>query len=79
MGDLKAKQPPRPVFPKVIPVPPFMTKALKANPAAWEFFNKLAPSHRRRYTGWILLAKREETREKRLERLIEVSAAGKRI
>lgn len=53
-------------------VPPEVEQALKASPRAWENFLKLPPSHRRRYVGWALDAKREETRQKRLLEVIAV-------
>jgi uncharacterized protein YdeI (YjbR/CyaY-like superfamily) len=75
-----AKPPrPRPSFPKVVPVPAFMAKALKANPPAWANFNALAPSYQRIYTVWISLAKREETREKRLKEAVALLAQNKKL
>ncbi len=50
--------------------PAFITRALRANRKAWEYFNGLAPSHRRQYVGWIMLAKRPETRERRLREAV---------
>jgi len=40
---------------------------------------KLAPSHRRRYIGWIMFAKREETRQKRLKEAITLLAANQKL
>jgi uncharacterized protein YdeI (YjbR/CyaY-like superfamily) len=51
----------------------------KANPKAWEFFRAQAPWYRRTTTWWVLSAKREETRLKRLATLIEDSEQGRRI
>jgi uncharacterized protein YdeI (YjbR/CyaY-like superfamily) len=51
----------------------------KAHAAAWAFFGKLPPSYRQTAIYWVMNAKREETRSKRLTRLIDVSAAGKRL
>jgi uncharacterized protein YdeI (YjbR/CyaY-like superfamily) len=51
----------------------------RANPTAWDFFQSQAPSYRRIATHWVVSAKREETRRKRLATLIEDSAAGRRI
>lgn len=34
------------------------------NKKAWDNFNKLAPSHKRNYIGWIISAKKEETQMK---------------
>jgi len=53
-------------------LPDDMQKALKENAVAWENFNKLPPSHRRNYTDWILSARREGTRQKRLREALEM-------
>ena len=52
---------------------------LRANAAAWEFWQKAPPSYRRTATFWVASAKREETRERRMAQLIECSAAGERV
>src|SRR6266851_5615137 len=46
---------------------------------AWEFFGKQPPSYRQTAIYWVMNAKRDETRSKRLARLIEVSADGRRL
>ena len=51
----------------------------KANPEAWAFFEKQAPWYKRTAAFWVMDAKREETRERRLATLIADSAAGRRI
>ena len=51
----------------------------KAQPEAWAFFEKQAPWYRRAAGFWVMDAKREETRERRLANLIADSAAGRRI
>ena len=51
----------------------------KAQPEAWAFFEKQAPWYRRSASFWVMDAKREETRERRLATLIADSAAGRRI
>jgi uncharacterized protein YdeI (YjbR/CyaY-like superfamily) len=51
----------------------------KANPAAWSFFQSQPPGYRKTATFWVISAKREETRMRRLQTLIEDSAAGRRI
>jgi uncharacterized protein YdeI (YjbR/CyaY-like superfamily) len=48
------------------------------NEAAWTFFQAQSPSYRRLAIGWVLAAKREETRLRRLEQIVEASAAGRR-
>ena len=52
---------------------------IKANPEAWEFFSNLAPSYKAQTIHWIMSAKREETRQKRLDITIESSAQGLKI
>ena len=54
-------------------------KRLRANRAAWRFFVAQPPGYRRVATHWVMSAKREETRARRLETLIADSASGLRI
>ena len=53
--------------------------AFRANAKAWAFFESQPPSYRRPATWWVMSAKKDETREKRLATLIEDSEAGRRI
>jgi uncharacterized protein YdeI (YjbR/CyaY-like superfamily) len=53
--------------------------ALRANPAAWAFWEAQPPSYRRPAAQWVMSAKREETRQRRLATLIADSANGLRI
>jgi uncharacterized protein YdeI (YjbR/CyaY-like superfamily) len=46
----------------------------RANEKAWTYFQAQPPHYRRTATWYVVSAKREETRERRLELLIEVSA-----
>jgi uncharacterized protein YdeI (YjbR/CyaY-like superfamily) len=63
-----------------IPIlPAYISKALKANPGAWSFFQELAPTYRRHFVGWIHSAKRPETRENRIRESIALLAAGRRL
>ena len=54
-------------------------KRLRANEAAWEFFQAQPPYRRRVLTFWVISAKQEATRERRLAKLIELSSRGVRI
>jgi uncharacterized protein YdeI (YjbR/CyaY-like superfamily) len=54
-------------------------KALRANRKAAAFFDAQAPWYRRAALHWVVSAKREETRARRLAQLIQDSAAGKTI
>jgi uncharacterized protein YdeI (YjbR/CyaY-like superfamily) len=51
----------------------------RTNPKAWTFFESQAPSYRRAVTWWVMSAKREETRLKRLATLIEDSHNERRV
>ena len=67
---------PKPTIPEL---PAYIAKALKAKRGAWDFFQKLSPTNRRQYVVWIHLAKREETRARRLAESIRLLAAGKQL
>jgi uncharacterized protein YdeI (YjbR/CyaY-like superfamily) len=54
-------------------------RALRANANAWEFFKTQPPWYRRTVTWWVISAKKEETRQRRLAQLIADSAAGEWI
>lgn len=54
-------------------VPPLdLQTALNANPDAATSFNELAFSHKREYIAWIHDAKKQETRNRRVEKTIEL-------
>jgi uncharacterized protein YdeI (YjbR/CyaY-like superfamily) len=53
--------------------------AFRANSAAWEFFKAQPPSYRQTCIYQVMNAKREETRSRRLERLMAASAQGRRL
>ena len=55
------------------------TKALKANQKAWDFFESQPGSYRKAALWWIVSAKKEETRAKRMATLIDDSANERRI
>lgn len=54
-------------------------KAFMRNRAAWAFFEAQPPGYRRMMTWWVMSAKGEDTRDRRLARLVASSAAGKRV
>ena len=58
---------------------PEQERTFKRNRKAWSYFQTEAPWYRRTATYWVVSAKREETRAKRLATLIADSAAGRRI
>ena len=67
---------PRPVIPIL---PGYIAKALKTNSSAWKFFQELAPTYRRDFVVWIHIAKRPETRARRIRESITLLAAGKKL
>ena len=59
--------------------PPGHEKAFKAHKAAWAWFATQPPGYRRTAIWFVVSAVRAETQAKRLQRLIEMSAEGRRI
>jgi uncharacterized protein YdeI (YjbR/CyaY-like superfamily) len=51
----------------------------RAHPEAWAYWEARPPGYRRQATWWVVSAKREETRARRLATLIEDCAAGRPI
>jgi uncharacterized protein YdeI (YjbR/CyaY-like superfamily) len=60
-------------------LPPDFEQRLRANSAAREWFEARPPGYRKTAIHWVVSAKREETRARRLETLIECSAAGRNV
>src|SRR4051812_20115473 len=58
---------------------PEQEQRFRANAKAWEFFQAQPPGYRRTAIHLVTSAKRPETRERRLDQLIEDSAAGRRL
>jgi uncharacterized protein YdeI (YjbR/CyaY-like superfamily) len=56
-----------------------MEEKFRTHSAAWEFYSGQAPWYRRTAGYWVVSAKREETRARRLQTLIDDSAAGRRL
>ncbi len=60
-------------------LPPEWEQRIRSVPEAWACFAGAPPSYRRQCQRWIASAKREQTRRKRLETLIECSSRGEPI
>lgn len=54
-------------------------KTFRSERAAWKFFQAQPPWYKRTATWWVISAKREDTKAKRLSTLITDSAAGRTI
>lgn len=52
---------------------------IKANEKAWNFFEALPPSAKKQTIWWVMSAKREDTKLRRLATLIQCSQDGLRI
>jgi bifunctional DNA-binding transcriptional regulator/antitoxin component of YhaV-PrlF toxin-antitoxin module len=64
--------------PRTVDVPPALAAALADNREAGVAFDDLSYSHRREYAQWVAEAKREETRERRVAKAVEMLRAGVR-
>jgi hypothetical protein len=60
------------IEPRLIDVPKELKKAFKTEKKAQAFFDKLSYTHQREYAQWIDEAKREETRQARLLKTVEM-------
>jgi uncharacterized protein YdeI (YjbR/CyaY-like superfamily) len=54
-------------------------KTFRAKKRAWSFFQAQPPGYRKMATFWVMSAKREETRQRRLAQLLDDSAHGRRL
>ena len=59
-----------------VELPPNFVKQFKASKKAWDYFQSLAASYRKVSAHWVVSAKQETTKIKRLNQLISDSAAG---
>ena len=62
-----------------VPLSPDYELLIRENAIAWTFFCELAPSYKRDSIWWVMSAKKEETRLKRLCILISSSEDGLKI
>jgi uncharacterized protein YdeI (YjbR/CyaY-like superfamily) len=58
---------------------PAMAERFRADARAWTWFEAQPPWYRRTATHWVMSAKKPDTRERRLDRLIADSAAGRTV
>jgi hypothetical protein len=64
--------------PRLIEIPAELKKAFRAEKEAKAFFDKLSYTHQKEYVNWINEAKKEETRQNRIIKTIEMLKKGKR-
>jgi uncharacterized protein YdeI (YjbR/CyaY-like superfamily) len=71
--------PPNPATAAPIEPPSELAGLLATNETASREFEKLPPSQKRRYIGWIMAAKRNETRARRAAEAVEMLERGERL
>jgi hypothetical protein len=64
--------------PRVLDIPKDLMKQLKGNKEAKAFFDRLSYTHQREYVMWINEAKKEETRQNRIMKAIEMLKKGRK-
>jgi hypothetical protein len=64
--------------PRVIELPSELKKVFRTEKEAKAFFDKLSYTHQREYVMWINEAKREETRQSRILKTVEMLKQGKK-
>ena len=66
--------------PKVsLKMPPELAEALAKNKKAKAFFDSLAPSFRKQFIGWINMAKRQDTRARRVAEAVTLLGQGQKL
>ncbi len=65
--------------PREVEIPVDLLRELKKDKAAKAFFDKLSYTHQKEYVTWITEAKKEETRQNRVVRTIEMLKEGKKV
>jgi hypothetical protein len=65
------------IEPRQVEVPPDLQSALEADPPSQATFNQLSYTHQREYVRWIMEAKRDQTRQRRIQQAIEMLRQAK--
>jgi hypothetical protein len=76
-SGVKRPAAPRPAEKQALILPGYFTAALKKNQKALAAFDAFSYSHKKEYLEWITEAKREETRQKRIQTMLTWLAEGK--
>ena len=64
--------------PRLIEIPPDLARELKEDKEAKAFFDKLSYTHQKEYVTWINEAKKQETRQNRILKTLEMLKKGQR-
>lgn len=65
------------LVPREVEVPEALAAALAADPQAQASFEGMAFTHRKEYARWVANAKREETRQRRVQEALNLIRAGR--
>jgi len=76
-GNMSGNPKKAPAVKKELVAPDYLLTSLDENPKAKETFEKFSPSNKKEYIEWLLEAKTDATRQKRLETTIEWLTEGK--
>jgi uncharacterized protein YdeI (YjbR/CyaY-like superfamily) len=60
-------------------IPKELESVLAKNRKAQNFFDQLAPSYQKQFIGWIAVAKRQETKERRVRESISLLEQGNKL
>jgi len=60
-------------------LPSGLEKVLRSERRAWKGFQRLSAAEKRRHVGWIMAAKRDETRRRRLAEVTGLLAEGRKL
>lgn len=63
---------------RTVEVPDDLLKLLKKEPPILDYFNKLSFTHRKEYVRWITEAKKEETRNSRVSKTMDMLRANRK-
>jgi uncharacterized protein YdeI (YjbR/CyaY-like superfamily) len=64
---------------KAFTIPDWIIAGVKTSPLAWKNFSSLPPSHQKRYVAWLSSAKKEDTRQKNLQKAIKMLEKNQRL
>jgi uncharacterized protein YdeI (YjbR/CyaY-like superfamily) len=68
-----------PELPEATGLSPDIERAFRRNRKAWTFFGTLSAREQRRFVGWIHLARRSDTRERRTREAVRLLAKGEKL
>jgi len=72
IGDLVEVQLWEDLEPRIVEVPNYVRKRIEEKPSRATFYDQLSYTHQKEYIHWVTGAKKEETRERRLDKMMEM-------